>query len=203
MDHPESASLPKRRMTARQSAGRSPARLGHGDGWSTSKTNAWTSVPAVGQSASTFSATPSPPPPLAVGGGRLAKHCNGRMIAQQVYGTFAALLFAACAFAQLNDPDPELWVGLYVGGGCALTATAVSERARTALGNLSNNHIRTCLSWSLVVYATVGAQLATVLYPKVVNILEVEREVSGGAERSGVLAHSSKRRLPPQCKHAL
>ena len=38
-------------------------------------------------------------------------------IGQFVYSWLSSILFAACAYAQLNDPDPELWVALYLGGG--------------------------------------------------------------------------------------
>ena len=36
------------------------------------------------------------------------------------YVILAAIFFALCAYAQLNDPDPILWAGLYVFSGCLL-----------------------------------------------------------------------------------
>mmetsp|Transcript_16984 Transcript_16984/g.35901 ORF Transcript_16984/g.35901 Transcript_16984/m.35901 type:complete len:216 (-) Transcript_16984:921-1568(-) len=35
-----------------------------------------------------------------------------------VYCILSALFFAACAFSQLNDPDPFLWILDYIFGGC-------------------------------------------------------------------------------------
>ena len=48
------------------------------------------------------------------------------------YCVLSGLLFAACAFAQLNDPDPLWWVLGYLCGGPflnALVATACSHRS--------------------------------------------------------------------------
>ena len=36
------------------------------------------------------------------------------------YCILAAIFFAACAYAQLNDPDPVLWILGYLFGGCVL-----------------------------------------------------------------------------------
>ena len=41
------------------------------------------------------------------------------------YCVLAAVFFAACAYAQLNDPDPALWVVGYVLGGCVFNALVV------------------------------------------------------------------------------
>mmetsp|Transcript_15992 Transcript_15992/g.45896 ORF Transcript_15992/g.45896 Transcript_15992/m.45896 type:complete len:244 (+) Transcript_15992:1863-2594(+) len=41
------------------------------------------------------------------------------------YCALSAAFFAACAVAQLNDPDPLLWVAGYVTGGCALNVLCV------------------------------------------------------------------------------
>ena len=35
-----------------------------------------------------------------------------------VYCIISALFFGACAYAQLNDPDPILWIAGYILGGC-------------------------------------------------------------------------------------
>jgi hypothetical protein len=34
-----------------------------------------------------------------------------------IYCIVSALFFSACAYAQLNDPSPALWVAAYLGGG--------------------------------------------------------------------------------------
>lgn len=41
------------------------------------------------------------------------------------YCAVSAAFFAACAIAQLNDPDPVLWVAGYVTGGCLLNVMCV------------------------------------------------------------------------------
>lgn len=41
------------------------------------------------------------------------------------YCAVSAAFFAACAIAQLNDPDPVLWVAGYVTGGCLLNVLCV------------------------------------------------------------------------------
>ena len=41
------------------------------------------------------------------------------------YCAVSAAFFAACAVAQLNDPDPILWVAGYVTGGCLLNVLCV------------------------------------------------------------------------------
>ena len=41
------------------------------------------------------------------------------------YCAVSAAFFAACAIAQLNDPDPVLWVAGYVTGGCLLNILCV------------------------------------------------------------------------------
>lgn len=41
------------------------------------------------------------------------------------YCAVSAAFFAACAVAQLNDPDPVLWVAGYVTGGCLLNVLCV------------------------------------------------------------------------------
>ena len=41
------------------------------------------------------------------------------------YCAVSAAFFAACAIAQLNDPDPILWVAGYVTGGCLLNVLCV------------------------------------------------------------------------------
>ena len=41
------------------------------------------------------------------------------------YSVLAALFFAACAYAQLNDPDPALWILDYVLGGCVFNVLVV------------------------------------------------------------------------------
>mmetsp|Transcript_28463 Transcript_28463/g.62579 ORF Transcript_28463/g.62579 Transcript_28463/m.62579 type:complete len:209 (+) Transcript_28463:217-843(+) len=41
------------------------------------------------------------------------------------YCVLAAIFFAACAYAQLNDPDPALWILGYVFGGCVLNTFVV------------------------------------------------------------------------------
>jgi hypothetical protein len=46
-----------------------------------------------------------------------------------VYGLLAAAFFAFCAYAQLNDPDPELWIFLYLVGGPGITALTALDAA--------------------------------------------------------------------------
>lgn len=67
----------------------------------------------------------------------------GKTTAASLYYILSAVFFAACAWAQLNDPDPELWVGWYltVGSAAALLALvapmspgAVSSAARAIAG---------------------------------------------------------------------
>ena len=41
------------------------------------------------------------------------------------YCAVSAAFFAACAIAQLNDPDPVLWVAGYITGGCLLNILCV------------------------------------------------------------------------------
>jgi hypothetical protein len=87
------------------------------------------------------------------------------------------VLFAACAYAQLNDPDPELWVVLYVVGGCVLALATVSVKIRSVC-RLSYSNIRTGLSSAVAVYGLVGMQLAYVLQPKVAVMLVKHETVS-------------------------
>ena len=43
------------------------------------------------------------------------------------YLTLSAIFFAACAIAQLNDPDPFLWVIDYIFCGCILNLHAAAN----------------------------------------------------------------------------
>ena len=47
------------------------------------------------------------------------------VVGAYAYCALSAAFFAACAAAQLNDPDPLPWVAGYVTGGCALNALFV------------------------------------------------------------------------------
>ena len=47
------------------------------------------------------------------------------VVGAYAYCALSAAFFAACAAAQLNDPDPIPWVAGYVTGGCALNALFV------------------------------------------------------------------------------
>jgi hypothetical protein len=47
------------------------------------------------------------------------------VVGAYAYCCLSAAFFAACALAQLNDPDPIPWVAGYVTGGCALNALFV------------------------------------------------------------------------------
>ena len=47
------------------------------------------------------------------------------VVGAYAYCALSAAFFAACAVAQLNDPDPIPWVAGYVTGGCALNALFV------------------------------------------------------------------------------
>lgn len=42
------------------------------------------------------------------------------------YNLAAVPFFAACAYAQLNDPEPALWISAYLFGGVFLTLTALT-----------------------------------------------------------------------------
>lgn len=45
----------------------------------------------------------------------------------KVYCILAAVFFAACAYAQLNDPDPVMWILGYVLGGCVYNILVITK----------------------------------------------------------------------------
>lgn len=47
------------------------------------------------------------------------------------YSVLSALFFGACAYAQSNDPDPELWVAGYLIAGCVMNVL-VTQQSRFA-----------------------------------------------------------------------
>ena len=51
------------------------------------------------------------------------------VVGAYAYCALSAAFFAACAVAQLNDPDPIPWVAGYVTGGCALNALFVLQHS--------------------------------------------------------------------------
>lgn len=44
----------------------------------------------------------------------------GLRVSELGYLILSCLFFSASAWAQLNDPDPAVWVALYLAGGCGL-----------------------------------------------------------------------------------
>eukprot|EP00045_Choanoeca_perplexa_P019368 m.2715 g.2715 ORF g.2715 m.2715 type:complete len:186 (-) comp3888_c0_seq1:45-602(-) len=48
-----------------------------------------------------------------------------------VYLAASSLFFLACAWAQLNDPDPEIWVTLYVIAGAILNYILLATSSKT------------------------------------------------------------------------
>jgi uncharacterized membrane protein len=69
-----------------------------------------------------------------------------------LYCIGASVFFGACAFAQSNDPDPELWVAGYLVAGCLLNFLVLLTGTKTyrtvlwlSLGTASI--IAVCLAW--------------------------------------------------------
>ena len=52
---------------------------------------------------------------------------------ENAYCVMAAVFFAACAFAQSNDPDPEWWVAGYIVGGCILNLLVMLQLSSAKL----------------------------------------------------------------------
>ena len=48
-------------------------------------------------------------------------------IINAIYLVASAVFFIFCAWAQVNDPDPELWVAIYVVGGAVLNVPLLFE----------------------------------------------------------------------------
>lgn len=57
---------------------------------------------------------------------------NNRDVSLLLYCGLSGLFFAACAYAQSNDPDPELWILGYLFNGCLLNLFTVVMPVRTA-----------------------------------------------------------------------
>jgi Transmembrane family 220, helix len=55
---------------------------------------------------------------------------GGTSFVTNAYCFGAATFFAACAYAQSNDPDPELWVASYLFAGCGLNLAVVTMTTR-------------------------------------------------------------------------
>ena len=47
-------------------------------------------------------------------------------LGDSIYLALSAVFFSLCGYAQLNDPDPLLWAGLYVVAGAVLNASVLS-----------------------------------------------------------------------------
>jgi len=47
-------------------------------------------------------------------------------LGDSTYLVLSAVFFSLCGYAQLNDPDPLLWAGLYVVAGAVLNASVLS-----------------------------------------------------------------------------
>ena len=54
-------------------------------------------------------------------------------VSQRLVRVGLAVLLAACAAVQYNDPDPVLWIGLYGAGSLLLVLAAAGWQARWAV----------------------------------------------------------------------
>lgn len=88
-------------------------------------------------------------------------------IGQFVYSWLSSILFAACAYAQLNDPDPELWVALYLGGGSFLTYYQYRQNSKMKKDNddAQRSRVVSQLVMYVMVYIALGARLGLKLWP--------------------------------------
>jgi hypothetical protein len=126
---------------------------------------------------------------------------------KNIYCLASALFFAACAYAQLNDPDPLLWILGYLTGGVVLNILVVVDISAAPF----------LITLFVAGISAVVGYWATLVYPKVDfdgmpqvvawSILELEegREIAGliilllhalrlkgyGSPRQGIVGGSS------------
>lgn len=88
--------------------------------------------------------------------------------AKYCYLTLSAIFFAACAIAQLNDPDPFLWIIDYIFCGCILNLLhAVANPLEAYHFTVVNNRL---IPVGLVVNCTAICKIFINLWPKIDGI---------------------------------
>lgn len=81
------------------------------------------------------------------------------MLPGQTYAIVASTFFSLCAYVQLNDPDPELWVSLYIVCGVGLSCAASQSSMAATVAPLIRTSAVGCLVYGIVLCKSVGAKM--------------------------------------------